>query len=584
MRHPGKLAQEHGGHDDARPEGPPGNRSSPTRSIRPPSNASTIRVATKTAETADCVVIRGAAFDQDAADIARRRGRPCSWRRAGQGDLVPRFEASVGSSMRIVEDQRRGQVLLPRPRRRERVPRSPLGRRTRGIWLQRACLALVLLFASLTSIRPAAADDAPPPPPAPPIERLFAPAKEAMKDLPPFLRDTDLKLHWRSYYFNRENPEDGSENEAWAFGGWLSYRSGWLFDVFGLGATFYGSAPLYAPDDKDGTLLLKPGQEGYSVLGEAYAALRYQDYLLVKGYRQLVDQPYINPIDNRMTPNTFEGITAGGKVGVVEYLAGYLWKIKPRNEDDFIFMSQQAGAAGSDDGVILGRVQVTPLAGLRIDAAEQYGINTFNTVYLEGDYLLPLDENWKLRLGAQFTDQRAVGDEARGQRGEEELEHAAGRRAGQGALPGADAHLRLLDHRLGELHPVALGQLPELRLDDGPGLQPRQREGGAVRGGLRLLEAGRPGAQRYLQLRRGLGCHRSQNAGERAGPAGVQPHRRRPSALAPARLSPGLVAPRARRHPRSRGSQPRLAGPRDPQLGARPLVRPLARRTRHSEE
>ena len=88
--------------------------------------------------------------------------------------------------------------------------------------LQRACLALVLLFVSLTSIRPAAAEDAPPPPPAPPIERLFAPAREAMKDLPPFFRDTELKLHWRSYYFNRKNPEDGSENEAWAFGGWLS--------------------------------------------------------------------------------------------------------------------------------------------------------------------------------------------------------------------------------------------------------------------------------------------------------------------------------------------------------------------------
>jgi outer membrane porin, OprD family len=283
-------------------------------------------------------------------------------------------------------------------------------RGTMGALLQRACLALVLMFASLTSIGPAAADDAPPPPPGPPIERLFAPLKEAMKDLPPFLRDTDLKLHFRSYYFNRENPE-GTENEAGAFGGWASYKSGWLFDAFGIGATIYGSGRLYGPEDKDGTLLLKPGQKGYGVLGEAYAALRYQDYILVKGYRQLVNQPYINPIDNRMTPNTFEGITAGGKVDVFEYLAGYLWKIKPRNEDRFISMSKQAGAAGSDDGVILGRVQVTPLAGLRIDAAEQYGINTFNTVYLEGDYLTPLDENWKLRLGAQFTDQRAVGDE-----------------------------------------------------------------------------------------------------------------------------------------------------------------------------
>ena len=310
--------------------------------------------------------------------------------------------------MRILED-RRGQVLLRRPCWRD-VPRSPLGSRTAGTWLPRATLALTLLCTSLTSVRPAAAEDAPPPPPAPPIERLFAPLKEGTKDLPPFFRDTDLKLHFRSYYFERENPEGGPYNQAWTFGGFASYKSGWLFDVFGIGATYFGSAPLYAPADTGGTLLLKPGQKGYAVFGEAYAALRYHDYVLVKAYRQIVNQAYINAIDNRMTPNTFEGITAAGKVDVVQYFAGYLSKIKPRNQDKFVFMSQQAGAVGSDDGVILGSVRATPVAGLVIDAAEQYGINTFNTAYLEGAYLLPLAANWKLRLGAQFTDQRAVGD------------------------------------------------------------------------------------------------------------------------------------------------------------------------------
>jgi hypothetical protein len=280
----------------------------------------------------------------------------------------------------------------------------------RAIHLPSACLCLALLFTALTSVRSVAAQDAPPPPPAPPIERLFAPVRESLKNLPPFLRDTDVMLHFRSYEFDRRNPEGGSDNNAWAFGGWAGYKSGWLFDVFGIGATFYGSAPLRAPDDKDGTALLQQGQRGYSVFGEQYAAVRYHDYVLVKGYRQVVNQPYINPIDNRMTPNTFEGITASGKAGVVQYFAGYLSKIKPRNQENFVFMSKQAGAAGSDDGVILGRLQLTPLAGLRIDAAEQYGINTFNTLYLEGEYLLPLDESWKLRPGAQFTDQRAVGD------------------------------------------------------------------------------------------------------------------------------------------------------------------------------
>ena len=144
---------------------------------------------------------------------------------------------------------------------------------------------LALLVGAMAWVGSAAAEDAPPPPPlaeGPPLERLFAPVKDAMKDLPPFLRDTDLRIHFRTYYFNREKPDE-TENEALAFGGWLSYKSGWLFDTFGIGATFYGSAPLYAPDDKDGTLLLKSGQEGYYVIGEAYAALRYQDYVLAKG-------------------------------------------------------------------------------------------------------------------------------------------------------------------------------------------------------------------------------------------------------------------------------------------------------------
>jgi hypothetical protein len=274
-------------------------------------------------------------------------------------------------------------------------------------------LGLALLLSMVAWTGWVAAEDDPPPPPAPPqappLERLFAPLKEEMKTLPPFLRDTDLKIHFRSYYFNRENP-NGTENEAWAFGGWLGYRSGWLLDTLAIGATFYGSAPLYAPDDRDGTTLLKPGQEGYYVLGEAYAALRYKEYALAKGYRQEVTQGYINREDNRMTPNTFEGITLGGKLGPVEYLGGYLWKMKARNSDDFRFMSEEAGAAGSDDGVAMFGVKLAPVKGLLLELNEQYGFNTFNTVWARAEYIHPLAQDLKLIFGGQFTDQRAVGD------------------------------------------------------------------------------------------------------------------------------------------------------------------------------
>jgi len=92
-------------------------------------------------------------------------------------------------------------------------------------------------------------------------------------------KESEVTVHLRSYYLNRDKPAPATDLEAWALGGWLGYQSGWMFDFLRVGAVGYTSQPLYAPDDKDGTLLLKPGQDGYSVLGQAYLALRMQQHL-----------------------------------------------------------------------------------------------------------------------------------------------------------------------------------------------------------------------------------------------------------------------------------------------------------------
>jgi len=82
----------------------------------------------------------------------------------------------------------------------------------------------------------------------PQLRRMVPGLAEGMEQLPPFLRDTSVKLHLRSFYFNRLNSDD-TRNEAWAFGGWLSYKSGWLWDTLALGAVGYTSQPLYAPQE-----------------------------------------------------------------------------------------------------------------------------------------------------------------------------------------------------------------------------------------------------------------------------------------------------------------------------------------------
>lgn len=239
-------------------------------------------------------------------------------------------------------------------------------------------------------------------------ETLFPRLKEFLGTQPPFLRDTELRLHFRTYYLLRNHP-DGSENEAWAAGGWLRYRSGWLLDLFRIGATLYTSQPLYAPPDKDGTGLLAPGQEGYTVLGEAYATLRYGDHRLT-GYRQALATPYVNRDDSRMTPNTFEGVTLFGKAPGLEYGLGYLTAMKPRNADAFMPMGEAAGVAGGDQGLAFANLRIEPRKGVSIGAINYYVPDVINIAYAETEYVWRVGSDVTLTFGAQFTDQRSVGD------------------------------------------------------------------------------------------------------------------------------------------------------------------------------
>src|SRR3954454_2193170 len=126
------------------------------------------------------------------------------------------------------------------------------------------------------------------------------------------LKDTKFEFNLRSFYFDRSD-FSGAEKQAWAIGGWLGVKTGYFLDHVAFGATVYTSNPIYAPDDRDGTLLLAPGQNEYTVLGEFYAELRIVKDLGItvgaKGY----DTPFINRNDNRMTPNTFEAIVLQGR-------------------------------------------------------------------------------------------------------------------------------------------------------------------------------------------------------------------------------------------------------------------------------
>jgi outer membrane OprD family porin len=235
--------------------------------------------------------------------------------------------------------------------------------------------------------------------------------KPQMETLPPFFRDTQVGLNLRMYYFDRENhvAPPKADNEALTLGGSLAYQSGWWADVLRVGVEGFGSQKLYGPESRDGTLLLLPGQKSYAALGRAYGELKYAEYTATL-YRQYIDTPYVNQQDNRMTPNTFEAYRITGKYDWVQFAAGYIATIKPRNDNEFISMSEQAGApSGRERGMITAGVRVTPSKALSFGAINYYVPDTWNIFYTEGNYTWTLTDTLGLKLQAQFTEQDSVG-------------------------------------------------------------------------------------------------------------------------------------------------------------------------------
>lgn len=234
--------------------------------------------------------------------------------------------------------------------------------------------------------------------------------KHRLETQPAWLRDAVLDFNLRSYYFKRVN-RDESLNEALALGGELVFKTGRIARIARLGLSYYGSYGLDAPQDRGDTGLLGPDQEDLSVLGQAYLQLGDQGKFEARLYRQTLNLPYVNKNDSRMLPNTHEAYFLG-RVGTGrDFIVGHVSDIKRRDSETFIPMSQAAGALGTDKGVSVAGLKLDLGADTIFGAFNLYGGDTFNTAYVEGNWVDAVLRRYGIKASAQFTDQRSVGDE-----------------------------------------------------------------------------------------------------------------------------------------------------------------------------
>jgi hypothetical protein len=248
---------------------------------------------------------------------------------------------------------------------------------------------------------------------------VFPGLKELLDQQDPFWSDMEAVLKARSYYFDRER-SDGTESEAWAYGGMVDVRSGWFQEWLSVGLGYAQSEKVTGDHDKDGTLLLAPGQQGFDVLAKAYATLRYGDHQAVL-YRQDLNLPYVNRQDSRMIPNTFEAYQAAGHweavpaAGRLRYLMGYVDSIKGRNANTFTSMSRAAGASGGDRGLVMSGIAIEPTEDILLGAINHFVDDSLNIFYSEADWKLDVTDELGIRAQLQYTHQQSVGADSLGE-------------------------------------------------------------------------------------------------------------------------------------------------------------------------
>ena len=237
-------------------------------------------------------------------------------------------------------------------------------------------------------------------------------ADDLKAELQRFLHDeATVVMRSSSYLFDRQNLAPPNAAAA-VTGGWIGLQTGWFYDALQLGAVGYTTQPLWAPQGNgttsNGTLLLKPGGYGFFTLGQAYASARWQKQT-VTVFRQYLDELEVNPRDDRELPQTFEAYALRGALGPVNYFAGYVAAMKPRDYSAFINMGEAAGTPNVNRGMALFSAKYGSMNDIQVRASTYYVPDILRSSYADVGGTIRVNDDLRVALAAQFAVQGSNG-------------------------------------------------------------------------------------------------------------------------------------------------------------------------------
>ena len=214
-----------------------------------------------------------------------------------------------------------------------------------------------------------------------------------------------FKAKVRSYYLF----QDLSPNikEALALGGSLSWSPSIVSEHITGRVTLATSQKIYGQLDRDGTMLLKPGQEGFAVLQEYALQFKKNKFLMNIGAREM-NNPLLNTSDVRMLPATHRGIDINYLFKEDSYISfGVFDQIKWINSDRFYDLYEFAGFDRNE--LVWGsanRYKTDKMAfGFYYLFAKDYYHGLYTEYYREFSV-----RNKPIKLGFQYMHENDLGD------------------------------------------------------------------------------------------------------------------------------------------------------------------------------
>lgn len=160
--------------------------------------------------------------------------------------------------------------------------------------------------------------------------QLVAKAEESQ-----FIKDSTIDGNLRFYDFARNFDGNTPNQNAISLGGALNILTGQLLPGLRLGATFYTAQGLGLNSGNiyhvDNTL------PGYNVtaLGQAFVQYQYQQFSIKAG-DQLLDTPWMNSLDFRMIPPTYQGFSGSYSItSAMQFNALRMFSFKSRTDDGY---------------------------------------------------------------------------------------------------------------------------------------------------------------------------------------------------------------------------------------------------------